>query len=60
MSYTKIIHPEFVPQNVPLLTCIIQDGNIRNEQTLVKQGNLWWTPDMSMYVYYSPTHYKRD
>jgi hypothetical protein len=30
----------------------------RNEQQLKRQGNLWFTPDCSMYVYYTPTHWK--
>lgn len=25
-----------------------------NEQTLKLSGNLWWFPDGSMYVYYTP------
>jgi len=29
----------------------------RNEQTLKKSGNLWFYPDGSMYVYYTPTHW---
>jgi hypothetical protein len=30
----------------------------RNVQRLKFQNNLWWFPDMSMYVYYSPTHWR--
>lgn len=33
-----------------------QDG-VRNEQTLKRQGRLWFFPDGSMYVYYTPTHW---
>lgn len=29
----------------------------RNVQKLKKQGNLWFTPDGAIYVYYEPTHY---
>jgi hypothetical protein len=25
---------------------------------LKRQGNLWYTPDGSMYVYYTPTHWR--
>lgn len=32
------------------------DGG-RNEQTLKRQGALWFTPDGAMYVYYQPTHW---
>jgi hypothetical protein len=30
----------------------------RNEQRLKRQGRLWFIPDGSMYVYYTPTHWK--
>ena len=33
------------------------DG-IRNIQNLIHENNLWWIPDMSMYVYYRPTHWR--
>lgn len=37
----------------------IDDGNgCRNEQRLRRQGRLWFFPDMSMYVYYTPTHWR--
>lgn len=37
----------------------IDDANgLRNEQSLVRQGNLWLFPDLSMYVYYAPTHWR--
>ena len=37
----------------------IDDGiSVRNEQSLVRQGRLWFFPDMSMYVYYQPTHWR--
>lgn len=32
------------------------DG-IRNEQELKLVGKLWFLPDGSMYVYYTPTHW---
>lgn len=36
----------------------IDDGvNVRNEQELKYVGKMWWLPDMSMYVYYTPTHW---
>ena len=41
-----------------VLTKIDGDYGPRNEQELVRKGNLWFFPDMSMYVYYRPTHYK--
>ena len=37
----------------------IDDHNgVRNEGNLKRQGNLWFHPDMSMYVYYIPTHWR--
>jgi len=37
----------------------IDDGKgVRNFQRLKRQGNLWFFPDGSMYVYYTPTHWK--
>lgn len=30
-----------------------------NVQPLMRRGNLWFFPDGSMYVYYTPTHWKR-
>ena len=46
------------PQGVVVLTKIDGDGVSRNEQDLVRKGNLWFFQDMSMYVYYTPTHFK--
>lgn len=34
------------------------DGE-RNFGKLRRQNNLWFLPDMSMYVYYTPTHWRR-
>jgi len=33
-------------------------GSVRNVQPLKKMGRLWFLPDGSMYVYYTPTHWK--
>lgn len=30
----------------------------RNEQPLMRRGQLWFYPDGSMYVYYTPTHWR--
>lgn len=35
----------------------IDDGHARNEQPLILHNRLWWFQDMSMYVYYTPTHW---
>lgn len=38
-------------------TKIDDEKGCRNEQLLKRQGNLWFFPDGSMYVYYRPTHW---
>ena len=43
---------------LPVNTKIHDAKGSRNEQELVRQGNLWFFPDRSMYVYYSPTHWQ--
>lgn len=45
------------PDGVPVLTAIIEKGRRRNVTDLVRKGRLWFFPDMSMYVYYTPTHF---
>ena len=44
------------PEGVLVMTKIDDANGVRNEQTLSKQGNLWFSG--SMYVYYHPTHYR--
>lgn len=46
------------PENTLLLTKVDHQNCSKNEQRLIKKGNLWWLEDMSMYVYYTPTHWK--
>ncbi|WP_225784496.1 hypothetical protein [Xenophilus sp. Marseille-Q4582] len=40
------------------MTKIDEGGSVRNEQRLKRQGRLWYFPDGSMYVYYTPTHWR--
>lgn len=40
------------------MTKIDDHRGCRNEQKLIRKGNLWWFTDMYMYVYYTPTHWK--
>lgn len=48
-----------LPESGRLVDTKVDDRNgLRNEQRLIRQGNLWFFPDMSMYVYYKPTHWK--
>lgn len=46
------------PEGVEVETKIDDGVILRNEQTLVRKGALWFFPDMSMYVYYRPTHWR--
>lgn len=49
---------ELPPEGFTVLTKIDDDKGVRNEQSLKRRGSLWFVPDDSMYVYYSPTHWK--
>lgn len=50
---------EVLPKDgVVVMTKIDGDGNPRNEQPLKLSGRLWFLPDGSMYVYYTPTHWR--
>ncbi len=44
--------------NKIVMTKIDDADGCRNEQTLKRQGTLWYVPDGSMYVYYRPTHWR--
>ncbi|QNH21194.1 hypothetical protein HEP73_02106 [Xanthomonas sp. GW] len=46
------------PEGVTVATKIDDQHGPRNEQPLKRRGNLWWFPDDSMYVYYTPTHWR--
>lgn len=49
-----------LPTNgVEVFTKIDDEKGIRNEFTLKRRGYLWFYPDDSMYVYYTPTHWKK-
>ena len=49
---------ESAPENVVVLTKIDDEHGPRNEQPLQHHDRLWWFADDSMYVYYTPTHWK--
>ena len=49
---------ETAPEGESVLTKIDDIHGERNVQTLKRSGRLWFVPDGSMYVYYSPTHWK--
>lgn len=56
----KWAHVEQVmpPDDTEVETKVDDVKGVRNIQTLKRHRNLWWFPDMSMYVYYSPTHWR--
>lgn len=47
------------PEGETVDTKIDDSGDVRNVQPLKRKGRLWFYPDMSMYVYYTPTHWRR-
>lgn len=49
---------ESAPSHVVIETKVDDADGVRNEQRLVRVGNLWFFEDMSMYVYYTPTHWR--
>ena len=52
---------ERLPHNGEAVLTKVHDARgERNEQKLVRRGNLWFTADGSMYVYFTPTHWKRE
>lgn len=53
----KKITEEQPPQNKAIKTKISDEAGDRNEAYLKLSGNLWFLPDGSMYVYYTPTHW---
>lgn len=55
MSWQPI---ETAPSDVVVETKIDNEKGCRNVQPLKRQGRLWFFPDHSMYVYYTPTHWR--
>jgi hypothetical protein len=47
------------PAGEVVLTKIDDEDGVRNEQSLIRKGRLWFCPDWSMCVYYTPTHWRR-
>ena len=46
------------PDDTDVETKIDDYKGVRNIAKLRRCNNLWWFTDMSMYVYYSPTHWR--
>jgi hypothetical protein len=57
MTWT-LLSEKLPPEGEVVMTVIADGGDIRNEQQLVRKGNLFFFEDMSMYVYYRPTHWR--
>lgn len=49
---------ETAPEGVIVHTIIRDERGERNDQKMVRHGNLWWEPSGKMYVYYRPTHWR--
>lgn len=47
------------PEGLVVETKIDDERGCRNQQYLVRSGNLWFVPNGSMYVYYTPTHWRK-
>lgn len=46
------------PEGLIVETKIDDKRGCRNQQCLKRSGSLWFLPDGSMYVYYTPTHWR--
>ena len=57
MHWTKVTDA-LPPEGKVVMTKIHDDKYPRNEKPLKRKGNLWYLQDGSMYVYYTPTHWK--
>ena len=58
MGWIKI-SDELPPENIVVETKIDDGKGVRNQRALKRKGNLWYFPDESMYIYYTPTHWRR-
>lgn len=59
MTDNWISTSDAVPEDGTVVETKIDDADgVRNVQTLIRQGRLWYYPDESMYVYYTPTHWR--
>ena len=47
------------PAGEEVWTKIDDDHGERNVAKLTRHGNLWWINGREMYVYYTPTHWRR-
>ena len=60
MDQTWIAVADRLPENGEIVHTVISDGyGARNDTILKRLDTLWFVPDGSMYVYYTPTHWRR-
>ena len=52
------INLQLPPQNVVVEMKVDDKHGKRQIQKLKRISNLWWLPDGTMYVYYTPTHWR--
>lgn len=46
------------PQHIIVETKVVDEKGERNNAFLIRKGDLWFTEDEKMYVYYVPTHWR--
>lgn len=60
MSLLWISTQDVLPDEGVVVDTKVDDRQgVRNEQKLKRYNNLWFLPDGSMYVYYTPTHWRK-
>lgn len=58
MSMWKKTSDILPPVGVVVMTKIDDDRGVRNVQPLRRHGRMWLYPYGTMYVYYTPTHWR--
>lgn len=56
-AWIRVDH-QLPAEGVVVDTKIDDSHGLRNEQQLKRKGRLWFFTDGSMYVYYTPTHWR--
>jgi len=52
------VQQQLPPMGIVVETKVDDYEGVRNEQSLKLNAGLWFLPDMTMYVYYTPTHWR--
>ena len=58
MSEWIAVDSELPKDGLVVDTKLDDENGLRNEQKLKRQGRLWFFANGSMYVYYTPTHWR--